>query len=411
MCHVVRASRQAMTASVRGAVDIEGATVPDPSLRCVAHRLEAGTSTKFRVETFGTSITAGGYKKEVRFQPYLRRLLIAAFPRSPNIVVDTHGYSGASAEYLHACVDRLLPSRAHLYVVELCDNFLSGPKAAIPAGKTVGDLVNTLRARPGPASGPTSVLLLAPFAQSCAKKLARRYPYAHLPRDPQTTNALIDGCLRSFHPGDAHNSTTTLPAVLEAVADDMHLGIVSVRRAFARTIRAFGQSAGGGAQGAAEASIDGLSKLLRTYIQQDMVHPNAEGYQLMAELVVQLLKRAAREATPSECARARDVPLPSQLPQHRSWAHQPIALASAPPRVCAFGEEMHAHIRSALGWTYQVELSPSGRQKPGFIATRPGARLETCFRPGRISATASKRQVRGPQAGWAVSCGSRSFSY
>ena len=42
---------------------------------------------------------------------------------------------------------------------------------------------------------------------------------------------------------------------------------------------------------------------------------------------------------------------------------------------------LHSHILSTRGWEYRTEYSPSGQPKPGYIATRAGATLHTCFRP------------------------------
>ena len=91
----------------------------DPALACAARRLlQAPSPRPLHIACFGTSITKGDFRvREQDAYPHvLRKLLRARFPSaSPHVT--SHGYPGASPQYLHACLDRMLP-RADLYVVE-----------------------------------------------------------------------------------------------------------------------------------------------------------------------------------------------------------------------------------------------------------------------------------------------------
>ena len=83
----------------------------DPALSCLARRLLFASRKALRIACFGTSVTAGAreragsIQRRLHYPSVLQQLLRKRFPRA-NVTVGSYGYAGASAEYLHACMDR-----------------------------------------------------------------------------------------------------------------------------------------------------------------------------------------------------------------------------------------------------------------------------------------------------------------
>lgn len=314
----------------------------------------------------------------------LQRLIKQSYPRS-RVQVNSYGYPGASAQYLHACIDRMVPF-ADIYVVELADNFLATHAAYVEAGELVGQIVLHLRQRASalaPGLG-SAVILIAPFAQSCSKPLLRSRGFEQLTADKQTTRRSIDRCL---------DPRTTLPAVMEAFAAQHSVACVSVRHVVAQQLR-FHQN-----------DSHALRRLLTSFLHDDLVHPNGVGHRMIAQMLVRTLSIAAARMSASMalavCDRTdRNVAPPARNDSARrggvtidtlhedaaSWQPSypaPAAHASAshPIRVCAMGDGLHSHVLVARGWAYEVERSTQGQPKPGYIANSAGASLDVCFRP------------------------------
>lgn len=389
------AAPSALTTTVATAVqlptplDVAAGVLPtaDAALRCAARQLvqqQRGSNRTFTIACFGTSVTAGTLKKRTRYPNVLSELLSRKFPHA-NIKVESYGYSGATAQYLHACIDRLLPT-ADMYIVELADNFVLGHSAYFASLAALSDIVRDLRERTS-ADGRRggAVAMLAPFAQSCAKQLLRKKPYASLPRDASTTRRIIDACF------DANSS---LPAIMETFAATHTVGGVSVRRALARALRAQHATTSSTTTDAT-ASFDAFFK---RFLISDMVHPNAKGYAEIAQLVAAMITRAAAESTPADCTAAGGKGaggrggLGGSSPSLGGGSVP--AAGGGGSRVCAFGESLHPHVLStSRGWAYTVEHSAAGHPKPGYIATRPGAVLDTCFHPPSSSSRAAREEV------------------
>lgn len=367
----------------------------DAALYCAARRLVRPTSQPLRIACLGTSITAGHRDRpETRFPSMLQRMLKQQYPRAGAQVLG-YGYPGASAQYLHGCINRMVPL-ADVYVVELADNFLSSRAAYVEAGELVARIVLNLRQRAHPAGASrvgSAVILLAPFAQSCSKQLLRTRGFEHLPVDLKSVGRSIDECL---------DPNSTLPAVMEAFAAQHGVACVSVRHAVAPQLRR------------TQNTTHALRELLASFLHDDLVHPNSEGLRMIAQMLVQTLALAAARAPPPIVgAVSCDLPgaagaAPSTRVESadgpgRVGARQPEGAmawrptyptenASAPSgRVCAMGDGLRAHVLSARGWEYELEWSSQRQSKPGYIARSPGASLDVCFRPLRGTREAAAR--------------------
>ena len=404
----------------------------DPSLACAARRLvprpqppEAPAQPPpLRIACFGTSITRGDYRvKETDAYPHvLRKLLRARFPKS-SVRVAAFGYPGASPQYLHACLDSMLPD-ADLYIVELADNYMSKPAQYAEAARLVGQIVLSLRQRSTPVAGTgeSAVLLLAPFAQSCSKRLNRTT------RGEQVTNgdyygskkqlatgndigggddgaagATRNASMRSMVLQQCVDNHTSLPAIMESFAASHGIACLSARRAIVpELIRSQHDSSR-------------IRALLRSFLGADLVHPNPAGHRMLAELILHALTAAAAQPWPSMCG-PTDVgqppasavaltgvvapavavtpagtPLSNAIRQRaRSVTARDAGFIRGEGRVCALGPELRSHVISTRGWGYEVERSQYGFQpKPGFIARTPGSTLDVCYRPPNVTATAS----------------------
>lgn len=319
------------------------------------------TPRPLHIACFGTSITKGDFRvREQDAYPYvLRKLLRKRFPSASHRVT-SHGYPGASfsAQYLHACLDRMLP-RADIYVVELADNFMANQQQFEEAAKLVGEIVLALRERVSPSSlskrdgggcsGGGAVMLLAPFAQSCSRRLNRS-----LAAGSMSLGALVDRCM---------DNRTSLPAIMETFAKRNGVACLSARQHVAPLLRR------------AQNDSRHMQALLRSFLGADLVHPNPQGHRMLAQLIVDALGSAATlGSAAAQRTSSRRVP---QLPP------QPKALpAFAQGRVCALGEELHRHVIATSGWAYAVERSVYGYQpKPGYVANEPGATIDLCYRP------------------------------
>ena len=144
-------------------------------------------------------------------------MLEARFPNA-NVSVVRHGYPGASAMLMAACVERMLPTRADAYVVETVDNLL--PESAHwEARDAVVSIIMALRARDPHAA----VLLLTPFPQSCVVLLRKRL------REGGDTLSAAHECLKPTH---------SLAGMLEEIGRASRAPTVSVRQALAAPLLA-----------------------------------------------------------------------------------------------------------------------------------------------------------------------------
>ena len=327
------------------------------ALQCIAERLRTG-SGPVSIEAFGTSVTQGPGWDEVdrvangqigrskhggSYPAALHRAIARHWPLA-NHTIANRGKSGASIEYLSACVDRMLPQRgADLYLLETTDNL--GFTTSADARRHFSDIIDAVLAR---RPGGVAVILVSPFSVSCALRLLRRRQYKTL--------AARDGVARCF-------ANSSLPSVLAELAEERGLPIVSVRDGLRAEL-----------QGGEEQD---RHRVLLKYIQEDMVHPTFAGSTMLAEAVLRVLQGAAREAArPSTSAQQKLECAPGSNTERASAETAPVAGRA----LCAFGEALHPLVRRARGWSYVVERSSQGQPKPGYVATAPGATLEVCHR-------------------------------
>ena len=342
---------------------------PTAGLTCVAKKLRSGAH-HVSIAAFGASITAGkpwgrSYPRE------LRRALNAKFPQA-NFTLHNFGYPGASLDFLSACRERMLPVHADLYLLEATDNYLHGALAFEAAGRQLeGVLLALLRRR---AAG-TSAVLVSPFAhvraaagapQAVRPSAARRCHHARVAR-------------RVLQQRDVSGPR---------------------RGARAAPPPAGGVGAAGGARRAAPTRASGAARVY----EEDFVHPNADGEQQIAELIVAALARGRlhrrRPPLPGLLLRRRRRRDVRRRDAHHLAAHvpPPTECAALPPAVppmfsrsasddagdaasaTCFGDELRAHVLEARGWSYVVEMSGQGQPKPGYIATAPGSSIDMCFR-------------------------------
>ena len=193
-----------------------------PALRCVAERLRTG-SGPVSIEAFGTSVTQGPGWEEVdrvangekglpkyslSYPAALHRAIARHWPLA-NHTISNRGKSGASIEYMSACVDRMLPQRgADLYLLETTDNL--GFTTSADARRHLSDIIDAVLAR----RAGVAVILVSPFSVSCALRLMRRRQYKAL--------ASRDGVAQCF-------ANSSLPSVLAELAEERGLPIVSIR--------------------------------------------------------------------------------------------------------------------------------------------------------------------------------------
>ena len=377
------ANRNAAVAvpALHGALEtvVAGGGSGDPSLACFGARLRAGMP--LRIVAFGTSITAGhASPSNERAESYglnLQRLLRKAYPQS-NVTVAIYGYPGASAAFMRACIDRMVPVAADLYLVEIADNYMPRTTVAYRSvGEYVEGMLQNLLQRParglGGSVGPAAILV-APFPQSCSKALASGE--RALPAGTADT-ANINRALHAARANCASN--LTLPGVLEALGRDHNLPVSSVRLALAKAI----------------ARHPRPSSLLRRFLMKDLIHTNSEGSGMLARLVLHALISRTKGATLAACDAPRQPrrAFPSIPLQRRSNRSR-----TPSPGICAFGEELHRWVLSSSGFAYVVERSPLGQPKPGLVARRPLATLELCYRGGDAASHALPRY--GSQLWW-----------
>ena len=308
------------------------------ALQCIAERLRTG-SGPVSIEAFGTSVTQGPGWDEVdrvangqigrskhggSYPAALHRAIARHWPLA-NHTIANRGKSGASIEYLSACVDRMLPQRgADLYLLETTDNL--GFTTSADARRHFSDIIDAVLAR---RPGGVAVILVSPFSVSCALRLLRRRQYKTL--------AARDGVARCF-------ANSSLPSVLAELAEERGLPIVSVRDGLRAEL-----------QGGEEQD---RHRVLLKYIQEDMVHPTFAGSTMLAEAVLRVLQGAAREAArPSTSAQQKLECAPGSNTERASAETAPVAGRA----LCAFGEALHPLVRRARGWSYVVERSSQVR--------------------------------------------------
>ena len=164
----------------------------DMQLKCVARHLFLGDK-HVEVVAFGTSVTRGPRfgAKRIAFPRVLQRNLLRRFPQA-NFTLSVYGYPGASIQFMEACINRLLPVRADIYIIECTDNFMAAKESVYrEVGSGIERIMEALARR---SAGGSATILLAPFAQSCSKRLARMKPYARLNNDSSTTARIIASC-------------------------------------------------------------------------------------------------------------------------------------------------------------------------------------------------------------------------
>lgn len=333
--HAVRVQSPALPLSGQQlSSGVLGAAESTP-LRCFARQLLNGKQATIGV--FGTSVTSGP-AAEPGYPAMLSALLKRQFPSS-NVVLHTYGYPGASTDYMRACISRMVPVKAGLYLVESVDNM--GSVRDNSAAAAISDILDSLQARlPTPGA---ATMLLAPFPQSCTRRVLRAAPYEDLADDLPTTLQQLDFC----------ESNRTLAAMLERLGAARRTPAVSARLALAVALRAHPTQA---------------AALLRSQLT-DTVHPNAAGNLVLAQLIAHALAEAANNPTPEAAC-------PST-----SSAALGTAADTAGAAVCAFGDDLKAHVKESHGWRYTTEYSKQGHAKPGYVAETPGAQIELCFAP------------------------------
>lgn len=316
----------------------------DDSLSCVAQKLQLG-SAHVQIEALGTSVTRGPLFGQ-SYVSLLRRRLRRRFPRA-NFTLSQRGYPGASVDYLNACVDRMLPVDADLYLLETTDNL--GYTSASWASTQMNEIISSLQGR-RPGQEP-AIIIVAPFSQTCAKKLIGSWKtgrgWVHDRKRPG--NDSVAATKRSLA---QCFSRTALPTALEALAVARGLPCVSVRSALRRDL-----------QGSLDRAA--INATLRQFLLPDLIHPSERGYGLIANASLRVILNAAQGRPPAcKGQRARVEPR-----ARRSGARG---------NACAFGEALHELVIASRGWHYVVERSAQGQPKPGYVATTPNATLEVC---------------------------------
>lgn len=316
------------------------------ALQCVAERLRTG-SGPVSIEAFGTSVTLGHLRQDSNYPVYLHRAIARQWPRAKHTVAN-RGKSGASIEYLSACVDRMLPERnADLYLLETTDNL--GFTTSADARLHFEEIIDSVLARrPGVA-----IIIIAPFSVSCSRRLLGWRAFKVLGNDSTPMQDRMAHCF----------ANESLPSVLEQLANERGLPIVSTRNGLRAELQADGEST--------------RKQVVLRYVQNDLVHPTVAGHAMLAEAVLQVLRSAVRKTTGPNSTRTRDCVMRSKV--ERPAAEKAPAAGRA---LCAFGEALHPLVRRAHGWSYVVERSSQGQPKPGYVATAPGSTIELCHRHG-----------------------------
>ena len=366
------------------------------NVNCLARQL--GRAEPTTIAFLGTSITWGrGSRGAACTEPGVdgcampsqaRKLLRQRYPTA-EINIATHGYPGASPMYLAACIERLLPTRAHAYVLEFADNLCDKEECMRESADAVASIVAALRQR----SPSAALLLLVPFPQSCARLL----------RAPATVALGCERCLRARF---------SLAGHLEQLGRREGLPTLSARQALATSLRAACSSSSRGGGGAVSRS--GASSSRREHASMnasgwvdawmaDSVHPSVRGHALLGKLVADVLSDAGT-GNPTGCR--VDLAMTTvpgawvDTAPPLSWGAGPLArsvhgtFADETNAVCAVGDELTRHVRSAAGFTYVDERNAANASKPGLVATRAGATLELCFAPPAAAV------VRGERFEW-----------
>lgn len=360
-------------------------------LQCAASRLANGAPTT--IALFGTSVTAGrGAGHSAASYPHvLGKMLRERFPQS-NATVRTFAYPGAGAPYMAACTDRMVPIRADIYVVEVVDNLMPLRDAAyVQARDAVASIADTLTSR----GDGDAALLLAPFPQSCSKRLLRSPPFESVCESGALTLAR---CLGTEH---------GLAGMLEQLGRAMGLAVASARLALGAQLGDLLRGEVGNASSSELSAERARARVawLARHLSHDAVHPNARGHQLLASLVVSAIARSldtrlatwpgndAAEGSQQERSRpchavgaaARRAGETAGEDRGVAWRSRGVAVRGAFARethaVCAIGDDLRPMVLAQRGWRHAVEMSGDGHAKPGLEASGAGAVLDFCFSP------------------------------
>lgn len=217
--------------------------------------------------------------------------------------------------------------------------------------------------------------------QGCVRRLTGR-------RDGGLTAAPVQEDLRACF--DTREAPTNMADLVERFAAASGATAISVRRYLRR-----------GLWQAASAGGHNATRRLVRQLVADYAHPTRLGHEFIAELIDDAIA-AAGDAAPSNDGggvaiaegRGHRAPFaePSSVPPQCEGA--PAANGNTGPRallrqqarkpppsaVCAFGAALQPLVIASSGWHYKVERSRSGMAKPGFVATRPGAQIDLCYR-------------------------------
>ena len=311
-------------------------------LRCFASRVKEGVPLTIAV--FGDSVTAGNYRRPQETYPrVMARVLSQMLPQN-NATVKLYGYPGASAGFMRACHTSMLPIDADLYIVEITDNYMKHNVETYRAvGSAIEQLLFALHKRR--TNSPGALMLLSPFPQSCSKALK-----AIARRSSSALNAMRAElhCL----------SNATLPAILEGLGATHNIPVASTRLALQYLFR----------------EAEDPAATMSLFLEKDLVHPNAVGHRMLAQLLTSAIAVAPPPEAPAAC------PAVVHQRQQRFGGHRS---GSPEESICAIGEEMKRHVLFNDGWNYTVDYSSQGQPKPGYVANRPGATLHVCHHNGR----------------------------
>ena len=348
--------------------------IADRALACFASKLQQAAAV--RVVFFGSSVTAGirckhTKERSVNFPQQLVQLLEQRYPRT-NLTVDVYGYPGASPSFMHACASTLMRTRsADLYILEMTDNLSDGYAGV---GHAIESLMSTIRAR----SPQAALLLLAPIPQRCVRSLKRMKPFQHVPLDDGATLDLLH---RTCY------NNASVAASFEDVGAAHNLSTVSARQLVRAQMIA-----------QPRAALRLIGKL-----HYDAVHPSGAGHW---QLAIALDFAIQQQTWPALLAQQHEPACAPLSPGALEAGHVFESRERYQPRrkemVCALGEDLQRHVLRAVGWRYATEYNAQGLPKPGYVAERPGAHLDLCYRPRLQSGGPGPDRRAKVQSAWSL---------
>jgi len=294
---------------------------------------------------FGTSVTAGegptAKSKERSYTHFLQSRLRTLFP-AREVRIVRRAFPGTTSSLMRHCMDTFVPERADAYLIE----YVGYLRPNAQTHEDLAALIDGLRARcPEPCKKPPAIMLLAPLDQgTCVRRIKRWRPFDKSAADDREN---VRTCVENEY------DTT---AIIERVGAEKLVPVLSERQALRTRLEANGSAS---------------AKAVVEHLKVDYVHPSPAGHRLLSELVERLLLAAV----PNDSGEAL------RFAEAVAEAHVPAA-PSHPRRrpVCAFGVGLRPLVLGSPGWNYTTEYSKRRQPKPGFIAHRPGATLNVCFR-------------------------------